>query len=107
MKKITTIVLAAAFIFSSNVAFAQGNGGVGGSSPGGVGSGTITNGNSSIGSPIGGPGTTPSTTTGLGNGNNPGIGNMSDPSVRANPGINANGPCNGARSTSGNNTPSC
>jgi hypothetical protein len=100
--KITSIGLAVAFILSCSGAFAQGTSGT----SGGAGNGAITNGNSSVGSPIGGPGTTPSTTTGLGNGRNPGIGNMSDPSVRT-PGIDANGPCNGARSTSGNNTPSC
>jgi hypothetical protein len=105
MRKITTMVLAAALALSSSLAFAQGTAGIGGSSGGG--SGTITNGYSSIGSPIGGYGTTPSTTTGLGNGNNPGIGDRSDPSIRATPGLDANGPCNGARSTSGNNTPSC
>lgn len=107
MGKITRIVLASAISLSSSLAFAQGTPGIGGSSGGGVGSGTITNGFSSIGSPIGGIGTTPSTTTGLGNGNNPGIGDRSDPSIRATPGLDANGPCNGARSTSGNNTPSC
>jgi hypothetical protein len=96
MQKIAPIFLAAAFLLSSSVAFAQGTGGTSGA----AGSAPITNGNSSIGSSIGGPGTSPSTTTGLGNGRNPGIGNMSDPSVRT-PGINANGPCNGARSTSG------
>jgi hypothetical protein len=104
MNKITTTLIATTLSLSSGLAFAQGTSGAGSS---GVSSGAITNGNSSIGSPIGGPGTTPSTTTGLGNGNNPGIGNMSDPSVRSTPGLNANGPCNGARSTSGNNTPSC
>lgn len=98
MKMITTMVLTAALAFSSELAFAQGT-------TGGISGGTT--GASSIGSPVGGAGTTPSTTTGLGNGNNPGIGDRSDPSVRASPGLDANGPCNGARSTSGNNTPSC
>jgi len=104
MTKITTTILAVLFSLSSGSAFAQGTGVSSGT---GAGNGAITNGYGSVGSPIGGPGTTPSTTTGLGNGNNPGIGNMSDPSVRSTPGLNANGPCNGARSTSGNNTPSC
>jgi hypothetical protein len=104
MKKITTAVLTGVLALSSGFAFAQGVGGTGGS-VGGISGGTA--GASSIGSPTGGVGTTPSTTTGLGNGNNPGIGDRSDPSVRVNPGLNANGPCNGARSTSGNNTPSC
>jgi hypothetical protein len=100
MKKIPTMMLAAALALSSSFAFAQGAGGAGGA--GGVSSGTA-----GIGSSVGGPGSTPSTTTGLGNGNNPGFGDRSDPSVRLNPGLDANGPCNGARSTSGNNTPSC
>jgi hypothetical protein len=99
MKKIVTTILATALAFSSSLAFAQGAGGAGGV---GVSSGTA-----GIGSPVGGPGSTPSTTTGLGNGNNPGYGDRSDPSVRLNPELDANGPCNGARSTSGNNTPSC
>jgi hypothetical protein len=103
--KRATIGFAVAFALSGPLAFAQGAGGAGGSSGGGGTGGTA--GGSSIGSPVGGAGTTPSTTTGLGNGNNPGIGDRSDPSVRANPGLDANGPCNGARSTSGNNTPSC
>jgi hypothetical protein len=106
MGKIRTTVIVAALSLSSSLAFGQGTGGVGGS-PGGQAGNVITNGYSSIGSPIGGYGTSPSTTTGIGNGNNPGIGDRSDPSVRANPGLDANGPCNGARSTSGNNTPSC
>jgi hypothetical protein len=101
--KMIGIILAAAFAISSNFASAQG---VGGSAVGGEISGGTT-GASSIGSPVGGAGTTPSTTTGIGNGNNPGFGDRSDPSVRLNPGLDANGPCNGARSTSGNNTPSC
>lgn len=103
MRKITTMGLVATLSLLSSLASAQSTGGTGGSS----GSATITNGYGSIGSPIGGYGTTPSTTTGLGNGNNPGIGDRSDPSIRATPGLDANGPCNGARSTSGNNTPSC
>jgi hypothetical protein len=97
--KTTILVVGLAFVASS--AFAQGAA---------VGVGEInggTTGASSIGSPVGGVGTTPSTTTGIGNGNNPGIGDRSDPSIRATPGLDANGPCNGARSTSGNNTPSC
>jgi hypothetical protein len=100
MKKITTM-LAAVLALSSSLAFAQGAGGAGGST------GAVNGGTSGFGSPVGGPGTTPTTTTGLGNGNNPGFGDRSDPSVRLNPGLDANGPCNGARSTSGNNTPSC
>ena len=44
-----------------------------------------TTGASSIGSPVGGVGTTPNNTTGIGNGNNPGIGDRSDPSIRATP----------------------
>jgi type IV secretory pathway TrbL component len=101
MKKITTMMLAAALASSSSLAFAQGAGGAGGSAAG------VSSGTAGIGSPVGGAGTTPSTATGLGNGNNPGFGDRSDPSVRLNPGLDANGPCNGARSTSGNNTPSC
>jgi hypothetical protein len=96
MKKIPTMMLAAALALSSSLAFAQG-----------AGAGGVSSGTAGIGSPVGGPGSTPSTTTGLGNGNNPGFGDRSDPSVRVNPGLDANGPCNGARSTSGNNTPSC
>jgi hypothetical protein len=97
------IVLAALAVFTTitGPAFAQGAA---------VGVGQInggTTGASSIGSPVGGVGTTPNNTTGIGNGNNPGIGDRSDPSIRATPGLDANGPCNGARSTAGNNTPSC
>jgi hypothetical protein len=100
MKKITTVILAVGLVFSNNLSFAQGAVGTG-NGFGGV------NADSSIGSPVGGVGTTPSTTTGIGNGNNPGFGDRSDPSIRNTPGLDANGPCNGARSTSGNNTPSC
>ena len=98
MKKVA--MLTAVLAFSSSLAFAQGINGQ-------ISKGTAGNGFGSIGSPVGGPGNTPSTTTGIGNGNNPGIGDRSDPSIRASPGLDANGPCNGARSTSGNNTPSC
>jgi hypothetical protein len=101
MTSLKVMMLSAAFTVSSSFAFAQGAA---------VGVGEVnggTSGSSFSGSPIGGVGTTPSTTTGIGNGNNPGYGDRSDPSVRANPGLDANGPCNGARSTSGNNTPSC
>lgn len=99
--RIETALVVAAIILSVSPANAQGAA---------VGVGQInggTTGASSIGSPVGGVGTTPSTTTGIGNGNNPGYGDRSDPSIRATPGLDANGPCNGARSTSGNNTPSC
>ena len=104
MRKVKTIALAAAVAFSSDLVVAQ-SGGAG------------TAGGSTVGSPIGNspisgnfgvysPGaTTPGSTT-IGAGN-PGIGDRSDPSIRASPGLDANGPCNGARSTSGNHTPSC
>lgn len=101
MSKLKTAIMATAFAFPVSFACAQGAA---------VGIGEVnggTTGASSIGSPVGGVGTTPSTTTGIGNGNNPGIGDRSDPSIRATPGLDANGPCNGAQSTSGNNTPSC
>jgi hypothetical protein len=101
MTKMKTVILAVGLAFPANFVFAQGAA---------VGVGEInggTTGASSIGSPVGGVGTTPSTTTGIGNGNNPGIGDRSDPSIRATPELDANGPCNGARSTSGNSTPSC
>jgi hypothetical protein len=104
MKTITTMALATTLALSSSLALAQGVGGTG-SVPGEISGGT--SGPSSIGSPVGAPGTTPNTRVGLGNGNNPGIGDRSDPSIRSTPGLDANGPCNGARSTSGNNTPSC
>ena len=92
MKQIAIKVLVVTLALSGASAFAQTGGGAGGSgTAGGASSGAITNGNSSVGSPIGGPGTTPSTTTGLGNGNNPGIGNQSDPSTRLTPGLNQNG----------------
>lgn len=107
MNKIATAIFVIALgISGSSAAFAQAAGGAagaGGSVGSSVGS-APTSGTSSFSQ---GAGTTPSTTTGLGNGNNPGYGDRSDPSVRANPGLDANGPCNGARSTSGNNTPSC
>jgi hypothetical protein len=100
MKKIKIMMLSAALVFSNNLALAQGAAGPGSGFSG-------VNAESSIGSPVGGVGNTPSNTTGLGNGNNPGIGDRSDPSIRNTPGLDANGPCNGARSTSGSNTPSC
>lgn len=107
MSKFTALALAVALALSSGAAVAQSTVGTGFNSSGVSTSAPITNGYGSIGSPIGGYGTTPSTTTGLGNGNNPGVGNESDPSIRATPELNANGPCNGARATSGNYTPSC
>jgi hypothetical protein len=104
MRTITTMVLAAALALSNNLAIAQSslggvNGAVGGST---VGSST---GSSSIGG-VYSPGATSYGSPNIGAGN-PGIGDRSDPSIRATPGLDANGPCNGARSTSGNNTPSC
>jgi hypothetical protein len=104
MEKIAKMAVVVTMALSAGYALAQGTTGIanGNGTPGSGPSGTITG---PISSP--GVGTTPSTTAGIGNGNNPGYGNMSDPSVRMNPGIDANGPCNGARSTSGNNTPSC
>jgi hypothetical protein len=101
MRKVTTTVLAAALAISSTFALAQGVG----SSTGGIYSGSFIGNPPDV--PTFGAGTTRSTTAGLGNGSNPGIGDRSDPSIRASPGLDANGPCNGARSTSGNNTPSC
>lgn len=102
MRTIATMALTAALAFSSNLAVAQIGGAAGGSTVG-----------SSAGSPsIGGtfgvysPGATTPGSPNIGAGN-PGIGDRSDPSIRSSPGLDANGPCNGARSTSGNNTPSC
>jgi hypothetical protein len=104
MTKITTIVLAAALALSSDLAVAQSSG------SGAVGTGTVGSsiGSSSIGGNFGvySPGATTPGSTNIGAGN-PGIGDRSDPSIRASPGLDANGPCNGARSTSGNHTPSC
>ena len=115
MKPIMAMVLTAALAVSGNFALAQGGGGAGGGAAGGATGGATGSAGSSIGgSSMGGTSglsspsgaTTSGTTTGMGN-HNPGVGDLSDPSVRANPGLDANGPCNGARSTSGNNTPSC
>ena len=55
MKKIPTMMLAAALALSSSLAFAQG-----------AGAGGVSSGTAGIGSPVGGPGSTPSTTTGHG-----------------------------------------
>lgn len=99
MAKVTTFVLTAVSILSSTTAFAQGT-----ASTSGTYIGPYTQ---SFTVPNFGINTTPSSTAGLGNGSNPGIGDRSDPSIRANTGLDANGPCNGARSTAGNNTPSC
>lgn len=99
MIKVMPVVVAIALAFSSTMTFAQGT-----VSPSGVYSGSFTQ---SYTVPNFGINTSPSSTAGLGNGSNPGIGDRSDPSIRANTGLDANGPCNGARSTAGNNTPSC
>ena len=103
MRTVTTFLLTAAIMFAAGSAFAQTAGTPGAGLTGGYPTSVTTTG--PILSP--GVGTTPSTTPGIGNGENPGIGDRSDPSIRANVGLDANGPCNGARSTSGNNTPSC
>jgi hypothetical protein len=82
--KITTIVMAAAFAISSGCAFAAGGSGArGGVSPGVASHGMAT---------LGGISTTmPGITTGMGTATSTG--------VLATPGLNANGPCNGASST--------
>jgi hypothetical protein len=98
MKKIIAVTLVAAF--ASSTAFAQN--GVRGTT------GNTTTGSSSPNSgafSVYSPGATTPGNPNMGSGNS-GVGNMSDPSARLG-GVNANGPCNGARSTSGNNTPSC
>jgi hypothetical protein len=103
MAKVKTSVLAVAFALAGGTtAFAQGANSA--SSASGLYSGSFTQ---SFTVPNFGINTSPSSTAGLGNGSNPGIGDRSDPSIRANTGLDANGPCNGARSTAGNNTPSC
>jgi hypothetical protein len=104
-----TIIVAAILALSSSLAFAQaGGGGAGGAGGGAAGAGNSAGGTSAGGSAAGSSsGTTSGTATGVGHVGSSGVGDSSDPSVRANPGLNANGPCNGARSTSGNNTPSC
>lgn len=102
--KILRVVLAAGFALSSSLAFAQVTGGSG--TAGGVATaGSI---NSSTAGTFGvySPGATVYGSPNIGAGN-PGIGDESDRSIRASPGLDANGPCNGARSTSGNYTPSC
>jgi hypothetical protein len=99
MTKTATFLLAASLAFSGSVVLAQGTVGTTGTY-----NGPFTQ---SFTVPNPGINTTPSSTAGLGNGSNPGIGDRSDPSIRANTGLDANGPCNGARSTAGNNTPSC
>ena len=99
MARFTVLVLAGALSCGSTMAFAQAA-----VSTTGVYSGSFTQSDTV---PNFGINTTPSSTAGLGNGSNPGIGDRSDPSIRANVGLDANGPCNGARSASGNNTPSC
>jgi hypothetical protein len=100
MTQIKTMVLVGTLALSSNLAVAQTSGGsaAGGSS---IGSLPIV-GNFGVYS----PGATTFGSSSIGAGN-PGIGDRSDPSIRSTPGLDANGPCNGARSTSGNHTPSC
>jgi hypothetical protein len=105
MRTIVTIVLTAPLALLNNLAVAQ-NGGANGTAGGNTVGSSI--GSSSIGGTFGvySPGATTPGSSNIGAGN-PGIGDRSDPSIRASPGLDANGPCNGARSTSGNNTPSC
>jgi hypothetical protein len=98
-----TILVAAILAFSSSLAFSQAGGGGAGGAGGGTAAGSAAGGSAAGSS----SGTTSGTATGVGHVGSSGVGDSSDPSVRANPGLNANGPCNGARSTSGNNTPSC
>ena len=107
MMKILTVVLLAWFALPSTLAFAQVTGGVTTGAASGVATAGST-GNSSFAGAFGvySPGATAYGSPNIGAGN-PGIGDESDRSIRASPGLDANGPCNGARSTSGNFTPSC
>jgi hypothetical protein len=89
--KITTIMLAAALAISSGCAFAAGAG-----TPGAAAGGAAGKAGSSAGARAGlslgvAPSTIPGTTTGMGTGTTTG--------ALATPGLNANGPCNGASST--------
>jgi hypothetical protein len=99
-RNIMTLMLAAGLALSSSLAVAQGAGAGNGVSSGAAGG----NATSTFG--VYSPGATVPGSPNIGGGN-PGIGDESDPSIRATPGLDANGPCNGARSTSGNHTPSC
>jgi hypothetical protein len=110
LMKIATIVTAMALALSSSYAFAAGAAAVrapGGAATAPMGGSAAAPMGGSAGAPMGGsaaatsrgstspgvisPGAAPGTTTGLGTGT---------------PGLNANGPCNGASPTSGN-APSC
>jgi hypothetical protein len=86
--KITTIVMAAAFAVSSGCAFAAGGGGSSAGARGGISSGVASHGMATLG---GISTTMPGITTGMGTATSTG--------VLATPGLNANGPCNGASST--------
>src|ERR1700742_1836029 len=99
MSKIAPLLAVLMLAYPGGVAHAQGT-----TSTVGSYSGPFTQ---SFTVPNSGINTTPSSTAGLGNGSNPGIGDRSGASIRANTGLDANGLCNGARSTFGNNTPSC
>ena len=91
--KITTIMLAAALAISSGCAFAAGAGTPGAAAGGAAGkAGSSAGARAGVAAPgVAAPNTTSSTTTGMGTGTTTG--------APATPGLNANGPCNGASST--------
>jgi hypothetical protein len=84
--KITTIVMAAALAISCGCAFAAGGSPAG--ARGGVSPGVASHGMATLG---GIPTTMPGIITGMGT--------VTSTGVLATPGLNANGPCNGASST--------
>jgi len=95
--KITTIVMATALAISSGCAFAAGAGTPGAAAGGAAGkAGGSAGARAGVAPGVAAPGvaapnTTPGTTTGMGTGTTSG--------APATPGLNANGPCNGASST--------
>ena len=95
--KITTIVMAMALTISSGWAFAAGAGTPGAAAGGAAGkAGGAAGARAGVAPGVAAPGvaapnTTPGTTTGMGTGTTSG--------APATPGLNANGPCNGASST--------
>jgi hypothetical protein len=106
--KITTIVIATALAISTSCAFAAGSG-AGGGGPGGGAAGAAGGASAGAGAGAASPGvtapggassTTPGTTTGTATGSATGA-TTTPGQTPATPGLNANGPCNGASSTTG------
>jgi hypothetical protein len=90
--KITTILMATVLAISSGCAFAAGAGTPGAAAGGAAGKpGSSAGARAGVAPRVAAPGVAPGITTGLGTATTTG--------VPATPGLNANGPCNGASST--------